>query len=105
MVAKILRFSSHFRNLVLVVLGNEVTKILRNSLFTFFTQQGKTGKNRTHGNENLATYFWYFGSFDKKTNLRKYVMSQAFEATLSKSLQNNFRFHINQQRIGCQILA
>jgi hypothetical protein len=50
----------------LVVLGNEVTKILRNSLFTFFTEQGKTGKNVTHGNENLATYFWYFGSFDEK---------------------------------------
>ena len=27
------------------------------------------GKDRTHG--NLATYFWYFGSFDK-TNLQKY---------------------------------
>jgi hypothetical protein len=43
-----------------------VTKILHNSLFTFFTEQGKTGKNRTHGNENLATYFWYFGIFDEK---------------------------------------
>ena len=32
----------------------------------FFTEQGKTGKNGTHGSENLATYFWYFGSFDKK---------------------------------------
>jgi hypothetical protein len=42
----------------LVVLGDQVTKIL------FFTEQGKTGKNGTHGNENLATYFWYFGSFD-----------------------------------------
>jgi hypothetical protein len=50
----------------LVVFGNEVTKILRNSLFTFFTEQGKTGKIGTHGNENLATYFWYFGSFDEK---------------------------------------
>ena len=32
----------------------------------FFTEQAKTGKNGTHGNENLATYFWYLGSFDKK---------------------------------------
>jgi hypothetical protein len=53
----------------LVVFGNEVTKILLNGLFTFFTEQGKTGKtgkNGTHENENLATYFWYFGSFDEK---------------------------------------
>ena len=50
----------------LVVFDNEVTKILRNSLFTFCTEQGKTGKNGTHVNENLTTYFWYFGSFDKK---------------------------------------
>ena len=56
-------FSSHFGNLVLVVFGNEVTKILSNSLFTFFTVQGKTGKNATHENENLAAYFWYFCSF------------------------------------------
>ena len=39
---------------------------LRNSLSTFFTEQGKTGKNGTHGNKNLATYFWYFGSFGEK---------------------------------------
>jgi hypothetical protein len=50
----------------LVVFGDQVTKILHDSLFTFFTEQGKTGKNETHGNENLATYFWYFGSFDEK---------------------------------------
>ena len=55
-------FSSHICNLVF---GKEVTKILRNHLFTIFTEQGKTSKNRTHGNENLATYFWYFGSFDE----------------------------------------
>ena len=42
--------------------------MLRNSLSTFFTEQGKKGKNRTHGNENLATFFWYFGSFDEKQN-------------------------------------
>jgi hypothetical protein len=52
--------------LFLAVFGNEVTKILRNSLFTFFTEQCKTDKNGTHGNGNLATYFWYFGSFDEK---------------------------------------
>ena len=50
----------------LVVFGDQVTKILHNSLFTFFTEQGKTGKNGTHGNKNIATYFWYFGSFDEK---------------------------------------
>ena len=55
----------------MVVLGDQVTKILHNSLFTFFTEQGKTGKNGTHGNENLATYFWYFGSFDKKRTYKK----------------------------------
>ena len=62
----LLSFSSHFVTWFLVVFGDEVTKILRNSLFTFFTEQGKTGKNGTHGNENLATNSWYFGSFDKK---------------------------------------
>ena len=50
-------------NWFLVVFGDKVVKILHNSLFTFFTEQGK---NRTHGNESLATYFWYFGSFDEK---------------------------------------
>ena len=39
---------------------------IHNSLFTFFTEQGKIGKNGTHGHENLATYFWYLGSFDEK---------------------------------------
>ena len=53
----------------LVVFGDQVTKILHNSLLTFFTEQGKTGKNRTHGNENLTTYFWYFGSFDEVTKM------------------------------------
>ena len=67
-------FSSHFRNLIFVVFGNEVTKILHNSLITFFTEQGKTGKYGTHGNENLATYFWNFGSFDKRTKLTKYYI-------------------------------
>ena len=32
-------FSSHFRNLVFVVIGNEVTKILHDSLITFFTDR------------------------------------------------------------------
>ena len=39
----------------LVVFGNEVTKILQNSLFTFFTAQGKTGKREIQSNENRAT--------------------------------------------------
>ena len=63
---RLLSFLSHFRNLVFCCFGDQITKILCNSLFTFFTEQSKTGKNGTHGNENLATYFWYFGSFDKK---------------------------------------
>ena len=29
-------------------------------------------KNGTHGNENHATYFWYFGSFDEKMNSPKW---------------------------------
>ena len=49
----------------LVVFDYQVTKILHNGLFTFFTEQGKTGKNWTHENENFATYFWYLGSFDE----------------------------------------
>ena len=51
---------------IFVTLGDEVNEILRNSLFTFYTEQGNTGKKGTHENENLATYFWYFGSFDEK---------------------------------------
>jgi hypothetical protein len=43
-------------------------------IFTFFTFLNFSSclsslakcKNRTHGNENHATYFWYFGSFDEK---------------------------------------
>ena len=42
---------------LLVVFAKEVYKILHNSLFTFLLCY------ETHGNENLATYFWYFGSF------------------------------------------
>ena len=65
---ELFRFNFHsiFLTWFLVVFGDQVTKIFHNSLFTFFTEQGKTGKNGTHGNENLATYFWYFGSFDEK---------------------------------------
>ena len=51
---------------------------ISNSLFTFFTEQGKTGKNGTHGNENPATYFWYFGSFNEKRTYEKYVMNRAY---------------------------
>ena len=35
-------FSFHFVTWFLVVFGDQVTKILHNSLFTFFTEQGKT---------------------------------------------------------------
>ena len=70
-------FSSHFRNFVFVVFGDQVTKILHNSLFTFFIEQGKTGKNGIHGNENLATYFWYFGSSDEKRKMPKTIAYSA----------------------------
>ena len=43
----------------------------------FFRQIEVWKKLKTHGNENLTTYFWYFGSFDKKPKLQKYVMSGA----------------------------
>ena len=48
---------SHFGNLVFC---NEVTKILRNSLFTFYTEQGKTGQNKTHGKKISQPFlaFW-----------------------------------------------
>ena len=58
-------FHSIFVTWFLVVFDYQVTKILPTSLCTFFTEQDETGKNGTHGNENLATYFWYFGSFDE----------------------------------------
>ena len=31
-----------------IVFDDQVTKILNDSLFPFFTEQGKTGKNGTH---------------------------------------------------------
>ena len=43
-----LAFHPIFVTWFLVGFGNEVTKTLRNSLFPFFTEQGKTGKNGTH---------------------------------------------------------
>jgi hypothetical protein len=39
----------------LVVFGDEVTKILCNSLLTFFTEQGKTGQAEIQSKENHAT--------------------------------------------------
>ena len=35
-----------------VIFGNEVTKVLSNSLLTFFTEQGKTGKTEIQSKEN-----------------------------------------------------
>jgi hypothetical protein len=69
----------------LVVFGSEVTKILRNSLFTFFTEQGKTGKNGTHGNGNLATYFWYFGILMKNEVTNNSFMGSFLEFIFSTS--------------------
>ena len=75
----------------MVVLGSQVTKIgprktLCNSLFTFLTEQGKTGKNGTHGNKNPTTYFGNFGSFDKNE-----VTKICNEPGL-RSLKNSFQF-------------
>ena len=66
---------------VFFVLDDEVTKIpkcyvivyllLYISKFSSCLSSLAKCKNGTHGNENHATYFWYFGSFDKKTNLPK----------------------------------
>ena len=39
-------FHPFFVTWFLVVFVDEVTKILRNSLFSFFTEQGKTGKTQ-----------------------------------------------------------
>ena len=41
----------------MVVLGDKVTKILHNNLFTFFTEQDKTGKNETHKMKILQPIF------------------------------------------------
>ena len=35
-----------------MVFGDEFTTILRNGLFTFFTEQGKTGKTEIQSKEN-----------------------------------------------------
>jgi hypothetical protein len=55
-------------------------------LIIYFTEQGETGKNVTHGNENLATYFWYFGSFEEKRTYKKYVMSWALKGEIKLNL-------------------
>ena len=36
-------------------------------------------KNGTHGNENQATYFWYFGSFDEKQTCQNDMKSISVE--------------------------
>ena len=41
----------------MVVFDDQVTKILHNSLFTFFTEQDKTGKNETHKMKILQPIF------------------------------------------------
>ena len=45
---------------------------LRNSLFTFFTEQGKAGKTEIQSKENHATKM----TKKTKTNLPKFVMSR-----------------------------
>ena len=49
---------SHFCNLVF---GCFLMTKLQKYYIIFLT-----GKNGTHANKNLATYFWYFDSFDEK---------------------------------------
>ena len=56
-------FSSHFRNLVFGCFWQRGHQNITEKFIYFFTEQDK---NVTHGNENLATYFWDFGSFDEK---------------------------------------
>lgn len=63
----------------MVVFGDQVTKYYIIVYLLFFTEQGKTGKNGTHGNENLATYFWFSASFDKK---------QTYEYSICLMFQN-----------------
>ena len=48
-------FHPNFITWLLVVFGDQVTKILCNSLLTFFTEQGKTGKTEIWSKENQAT--------------------------------------------------
>ena len=51
----------------LIVFGNEGTEILPNSLFTFLLSKARQAKME-HMEMKISqhTYFWYFGSFDKK---------------------------------------
>ena len=58
----------------MVVFGDEVTKILHNSLFTFFTEQGKTGKMEFESKENHESKT----TKKPKMKLPKFVMSGAF---------------------------
>ena len=55
-----------FCNLVFGCFGGPSYQNIRQMFIYFFTDQGKTGKNKTYGNENLVTYLWYFGNFDEK---------------------------------------
>ena len=62
------------------------TKMLRN--FSSCLSSLAKCKNGTNGNENHATYFWYFGSFDEKTNLPKW-----------------HEININRENSGCWIFC
>ena len=68
--SQLLSFSSHVRNLVFgtfwYFLATMLPKCYVIVFLIFFTEQGKTGKKETHRNENITTYFRYFGSFDEK---------------------------------------
>ena len=82
--------------LFLVVFGNEVTKILRNSVFIFHFALPIVPWKGKHRTENRATY-----DEEPKKKLPKYVMSQAsdnFERTFgilkfSQKLNERIRFY------------
>ena len=57
----------------LVAFGDKATKILCSSLFTFFTEQGKTGKPEIYSKENQATKM----TKKPKTELPEFVISWA----------------------------
>ena len=73
----LLSFSSHFRFLFWPMKLRKYYIIVY-LLFYYFLNFRlaclalQDAKNGTHENENLETYFWYFGSFDKKRSYKKW---------------------------------
>ena len=71
-------FSSHFGNFFCVVFGNEVLKILRNSLFIFHFHFAN-GKRRTENHATKVTNL-------PKTKSQKYVMSRERVSILTQGI-------------------